>query len=53
MDAIHFSQEINKNIVDWMAEGKYRLALDNYKEEIEKMRQLSYKIQDEYIGLYY
>ena len=53
MDAIHFSQEINKNIVDWMAEGKYRLTLDNYEEEIDKMRQLSYKIQDEYIGLYY
>lgn len=53
MDAIHFSQEINRCIVDWMKEGKYQLTLDNYKEEIGKMRQLSDKIQSEYIGLYY
>jgi len=53
MDAIHFSDEINKAIVDWMKEGKYRLTLDNYEEEIDRMEHLTEKIQEEYIPLYF
>lgn len=53
MDTIHFSDVINRAIVDWMKEGKYRLTLDNYKEEIQKMKLLTEKIQKEYIPLYF
>lgn len=53
MDTIHFSDAINRAIVDWMKEGKYRLTLDNYKGEIQKMELLSEKIQKEYIPLYF
>ena len=53
MDTVHFSADINHSMVEWMKEGKYRLTLDNYKEEIEKMSKLSEKIQTEYIGEYF
>ncbi len=53
MDAIHFSDAINRAIVDWMEAGKYKITLENYKEEIHKMELLTEKIQEEYIPLYF
>ena len=53
MDTIHFSGAINKAMLDAMKNGEYRLTLDNYEEEINKMDILQEKILREYIGLYY
>ena len=53
MDMVHFSDEINQAIVEWMKEGEYRITLDNYRGEVEKMRNLSQKIQEEYIVEYF
>lgn len=49
MDMVHFSDEINHSIVEWMKAGEYRLTKENYQKEIEKMRNLSWKIQEEKI----
>lgn len=53
MDTVHFSDEINYEIVEWMKEGEYRLTPDNYQEEMEKMRSLSGKIQEKYMKEYF
>lgn len=53
MDTVHFSAEINQKMVEWMKNGEYQLTLENYKEELEKMRELSEKIQTDYMGLYF
>ena len=53
MDTIHFSDLINREIVNCMKEGKYRLTLENYEEELNKMENLSEKVQREYMPLYY
>lgn len=53
MDAVHFSADINRSMVEWMKEGKYRLTQDNYRDEIGKMRTLSEKIQTEYVKEYF
>ncbi len=53
MDTVHFSDAINYAIVDWMSRGEYKLTPDNYEAEIAKMRALSDKIQEEYVGLYF
>ena len=53
MDTIHFSDLINREIVNCMKEGKYRLTLENYEEELKKMENLSEKVQREYMPLYY
>ena len=53
MDTIHFSDAINGAIVDHMKNGKYRLTIDNYEEELNRMEALSDKIQSEYITKYY
>lgn len=53
MDTVHFSDEINHAIVEWMEAGEYQLTLDNYQGEIEKMRDLSEKIQEEYVVEYF
>lgn len=49
MDLIHFSDAVNDDIVRHMAEGEYEITLDNYEEEIGKMKVLSEKIQTEYM----
>ncbi len=53
MDTVHFSDEINHVIVERMKEGKYKLTKDNYKQELEKMKKLSEKIEREYIKEYF
>ena len=53
MDMVHFSDEVNHQIVQWMGKGEYRLNLENYQSEIEDMRNLSRKIQEEYISQYF
>lgn len=53
MDTIHFSDTINREIVNWMENGECQLTLGNYKEEIQKMELLTEKIQNEYIPLYF
>lgn len=49
MDLIHFSDAVNDDIVRHMAAGEYEITLENYEEEIEKMKTLSEKIQTEYM----
>jgi len=53
MDAIHFSDAINAAIVEHMKNGEYKLTLDNYEAELQKMEILSNKIVNEYITKYY
>lgn len=53
MDTIHFSDKINYAIVEWMKEGKGRLTLDNFRQEIVKMHDLAEIIQEKYIPMYY
>lgn len=37
-DVGHYSPEISSKILEWMAEGKYRLTKDNYKEYLQEER---------------
>lgn len=52
MDTIHFSPEINKRMLDHILAGEYELTLDNYEEEIDKVKAFSDKVQNELIGYY-
>ncbi len=54
MDTLHFSPEINRYMADQMiAENeKYRLTEENYQERLSGMRELSYRIVEEYITPY-
>ncbi len=50
MDPIHFSEEINRWIVEQMRAGSHRLTMDNYEEELAKMAALAEKIEQNYMG---
>ena len=52
MDTIHFSPEINRRMLDHILAGEYELTLDNYEEEIDKVKAFSDKVQNELIGYY-
>lgn len=53
MDIVHFSDEINHYIVEQMKEGNDRLTEENYRQEMERMRELTEKIETEYVGEYF
>ncbi len=52
MDTLHFSPEINHYICDSMINGTHRIDRDNYRENIEEMRNLSYEIVNDLIKPY-
>ena len=52
MDILHFSPEINHYICDSMMSNSHRINLNNYKENINEMRDLSYEIVNELIKPY-
>lgn len=54
MDTLHFSPEINRFMADQMiAENKeYRMTEENYKKRLSGMRELSYRIVEEYMMPY-
>lgn len=51
MDALHFSPEINHYMAEqiMVENDKYRLTADNYSDRLANMRELSYRIVDEYM----
>ncbi|MCM1262235.1 MAG: SGNH/GDSL hydrolase family protein [Butyrivibrio sp.] len=53
MDPIHFSADINHLLCDKMIAGEGRLTLDNYKDAIQSMYELTEKIEGEYILEYF
>lgn len=48
MDPVHFSAEINHRMVEDMAADNYRLTVDNYREELERMWMIVERIEAEY-----
>lgn len=44
MDILHFSPDINHYICDCLLSGDHRIDQSNYKDNIKKMRDLSYEI---------
>lgn len=48
MDPIHFSEEINHRMVVEMQQDNYRITVDNYREELERMRIITGRIAEEY-----
>lgn len=52
MDTIHFSPEINRRMLDHILAGEYELTLDNYEQELDKVKTFSDRVQSEYIGYY-
>lgn len=44
MDILHFSDEINHEICNYLIDGKYEVTKENYHEAIEDMRLLSEEI---------
>lgn len=48
MDTIHFSADINHLMVQRAAEDKNRLTVDNYEDELEKMKILAERIARDY-----
>lgn len=52
MDTLHFSPDINHYICDSLISGEHQICENNYREEIEDMRVLSYEIVEELIKPY-
>ena len=52
MDTIHFSQDINRLMLDQIIAGEYEMTTDNYVEVIEGVRDFSDKVAEEYIVPY-
>ena len=48
MDPVHFDAEINRRMVEDMAADKYRLTVDNYRAELERMWMIVERIEEEY-----
>ena len=44
MDSIHFSQDINKYMLDKILQGQNELTESNYKDKLYEVRELSEKI---------
>lgn len=40
MDEMHYCAEINSSILQWIAEGAYRLTLENYKAHADKEKEI-------------
>lgn len=52
MDILHFSPDINHYICDSLINGEHQINENNYKENIEEMRSLSYEIVEDLIKQY-
>ncbi len=52
MDILHFSPDINHYICDSMIKGDHQVDKNNYKENISKMKSLSYEIVEELVKPY-
>ncbi|MBQ3796066.1 MAG: SGNH/GDSL hydrolase family protein [Butyrivibrio sp.] len=52
MDTIHFSQDINRLMLDQIIAGEYEMTVDNYVEVLEGVRDFSEKVSKEYIVPY-
>ncbi len=48
MDPVHFSDEINHYMVEEMGKDHYRVTLDNYQDELDKMDRLVERIEADY-----
>ena len=48
MDPIHFNEDINRWMVEEMAQGNYRLTPENYRKELEKMEGIAERIRTDY-----
>ena len=53
MDMIHYSPEINQEMLERMAANAGRITADNMESEIENMRQLAERISEAEIYRYY
>lgn len=53
MDYIHFSKDINYYIFEQIANNQNELTSDNYEKKIEDMRNLVYKIENNYMPIYF
>lgn len=51
MDPIHFSEDINRWMVEEMAQDHYRVTRENMQEELGRMAQIAEKIRTDYDGL--
>ncbi|MBE5830694.1 MAG: SGNH/GDSL hydrolase family protein [Butyrivibrio sp.] len=49
MDTIHFSQDINRLMLDQIIAGEYEMTMDNYEEVLEGVRAFSEKVEKEYM----
>ena len=49
MDAIHFSPEINRFMLDQMIAGEYEMTLDNYEEILDGVKEFSDSVVNELI----
>lgn len=52
MDTLHFSPEINQYMTEQMIAGNHQLTQDNYLDTLNGMRDLAYRIVEEYIVPY-
>ena len=52
MDTIHFSQDINRRMLDKIIAGENEMTTDNYQEVIAGVKEFSDKVVEEYIVPY-
>lgn len=52
MDSIHFSQDINKYMIEKIIQGQNELTLSNYKEKLNEVKTMSDKIVKEKMPAY-
>ena len=52
MDTLHFSQDINRLMLDQIIRGEYEMTLNNYEEMLEGVRDFSEDVQKEYLVPY-
>ena len=49
MDSIHFSQDINRLMLDKIIAGEYEMTADNYRQTILEVKDFSDRVVNEYI----
>jgi hypothetical protein len=52
MDSIHFSQDINRLMLDEILAGEYEMTLDNYQQMLGEVKDFSDRVVGEYIIKY-
>lgn len=52
MDSIHFSQEINRLMLDQILAGKHEMTLDNYEQMLLDVKDFSDRVVNDYILTY-